>query len=165
MNTGIEYTGYPSIQELSEATGVPSDEDLNKKTLAVIECFQCIPCNPCEKACPFGAIAIGDQISSLPRLNTEKCTGCGLCMSYCPGLAIFVVNKGFTATTALLKIPYELFPVPEVGTEVKCLNRRGEIISTGKVHSVKRSTSYNKTHIIAVEIEKELAMEIRNIKI
>jgi Fe-S-cluster-containing hydrogenase component 2 len=145
--------------------GIPSLDDLNKKPLAVIECFECIPCNPCEESCPFGAITIGETISNKPILDTLKCKGCGLCISHCPGLAIFVVDMNFTPETSLVKIPYEFFPIPIEGSEVQCLNRLGEMITLGKIHQVRITPSYNKTYVIAVEIPKEFAMEVRNIKV
>lgn len=145
--------------------GIPSLDDLNKKPLAVIECFECIPCNPCEKSCPFGAITIGETISNKPILDASKCKGCGLCISHCPGLAIFVIDMNFTSKTALVKIPYEFFPIPIEGSEVQCLNRLGEVITVGNIHQVRITSSYNKTYVIEIEIPKEFAMEVRNIKV
>lgn len=165
MKEGIKYDGYPSKEEIVNAPGVPSLDALNKKPLAVIECFQCIPCNPCEKSCPFGAITIGENITSLPALNPEKCRGCSLCMIHCPGLAIFLIDMNFTKTTALVKIPYELLPIPKEGSEINCLNRRGEFVTKGKVHSVNIKESFNKTYVISLEVPKEFAMEVRNIEL
>jgi len=165
VKKGLKQTGHPSAQELASAPGIPSLDDLNKKPLAVIECFECIPCNPCENSCPFGAITIGETISNKPTLNPEKCKGCGLCISHCPGLAIFVIDMNFTPKTALVKIPYEFFPIPKVGTEVHCLNRLGEVITLGKIHLAQLTPSYNKTYVIEIEIPKEFAMEVRNIKV
>lgn len=165
MKEGIKYTGFPSKEEIYACPGIPSMEELNKKPLAVIECFQCIPCNPCESSCPFGAIKIGDNMTNLPTLNPDKCKGCSICMTHCPGLAIFIVDMNFTDKTALVKIPYELYPLPKEGTEVLCLNREGNIVTNGKVHAVKIKESFNKTYIVAVEVQKMFAMEVRNIQV
>lgn len=89
MREGIAYTGIPSLEELINSPGFPSEEEMKKRPIAVIECVQGIPCNPCETACPFGAIEVGEPITNLPRLLTDKCQGCGLCIPACPGLAIF----------------------------------------------------------------------------
>ena len=132
---------------------------------AVIECFECMPCNPCEKSCPFGAITIGETISNKPILDALKCKGCGLCIPHCPGLAIFVIDMNFTPKMALVKIPYEFFPIPIEGSEVHCLNRLGEVITLGNIHQVRITPSYNKTYVIEIEIPKEFAMEVRNIKV
>jgi ferredoxin len=42
----------------------------------------CIGCNMCVKVCPYeGAIAMD---GSLPVMNYEKCTSCGICYNKCP---------------------------------------------------------------------------------
>ena len=84
MNKGVMYTGIPSPEELAACPGVPSEERMAKGRVAVIECVQEIPCYPCENACRLGAITIGEQITNLPTLHEEKCTGCGICATVCP---------------------------------------------------------------------------------
>lgn len=164
MSKGILYDGFPSKEELESAPGVPSMKDLNKKPLAVLECFQCIPCNPCESACPFDAITIDGCISNRPRLDPEKCRACGSCLASCPGLAIFLVNMNFSNTTALVTIPYELSPLPEEGTVVACVNRCGDVITEGRVHKVQSSEAFNNTHLISLEVNKKFAMDVRHIR-
>ena len=80
---GIIYTGVPSKEELANAPGVPSEKRMLEGRVACIECVQGIPCNPCESACKFGAITIGEEITNLPRINEEKCVGCGVCQQLC----------------------------------------------------------------------------------
>lgn len=89
----ITKVGFLNSAELKEAGRYPSEERLKKGPVAVIECCQNIPCNPCETACKFGAITVGDLITNLPVLDESKCVGCGVCLTKCPGLAIFVVDK------------------------------------------------------------------------
>ena len=36
----------------------------------------------CLKACPFDAISMGED--NLPRIDLERCTGCGKCIKICP---------------------------------------------------------------------------------
>ncbi|MBR4024904.1 MAG: 4Fe-4S binding protein, partial [Firmicutes bacterium] len=64
-----------------------AEEMIRKGPKAVIECTEDIPCNPCSTCCNFGAITIEGSISELPCLDEEKCTGCGLCIPACPGMA------------------------------------------------------------------------------
>ncbi|BCS97948.1 hypothetical protein DSLASN_35800 [Desulfoluna limicola] len=44
--------------------------------------FGCLGLGNCERACPFGAIVMGDL--NVPEIIEEKCVGCGLCVTACP---------------------------------------------------------------------------------
>lgn len=44
--------------------------------------YGCIGYGDCEQVCPFGAISMGSD--GLPKVNKEKCTGCGKCAKTCP---------------------------------------------------------------------------------
>jgi Na+-translocating ferredoxin:NAD+ oxidoreductase RNF subunit RnfB len=44
--------------------------------------FGCIGFGTCMEACPFKAISMGED--NLPRIDPEKCTGCGKCVKMCP---------------------------------------------------------------------------------
>ncbi len=163
MKEGVKYTGIPSRQELSSCPGIVDTERFEKGPVAVIECVQEIPCNPCEDACPFRAIRVGSPITNLPTLDGEKCTGCGVCITQCPGLAIFKVHKNYTDTTALVEFPYEYFPSPEVGAEVDLGGRDGAFITKGKVVKVQRNKKSDGTTVVAVEVPKEYFMDVRTI--
>ena len=80
----------------------PSEERLQKGPVAILECFQKIPCAPCVKACPQGAITIGEDINEIPTFNADKCIGCGQCIVNCPGQAIFVVDLTYSEDCACL---------------------------------------------------------------
>ncbi len=129
-------------------------------SVAVIECFQEIPCNPCETACPSGAITIGDRISDLPRLDKDKCTGCGLCVAHCPGLAIFVVEKG--NGRARITLPYEYLPVPEVGERVNALDRRGRVVGEAVVERVRNPKSFRLTTLVTLVVDEGLHEVVRS---
>ena len=137
---------------------LPSDKQL-EKGVAFIECIQEIPCNPCVDACQFGAISMKD-INAPPVVDYDKCTACGQCVGICPGLAIFVIKV--VKNKVLITLPYEFYPVPEVGDKVQAINRKGDKIGTTVVKKVKKK---GKTMIITLEARKDLAMEIRNIKV
>jgi Fe-S-cluster-containing hydrogenase component 2 len=157
-------TGYLEYEELSQIQKLPSDERYAKGPVAVIECVQKIPCNPCEAACRFGAIHIGDPITNLPTCSHDKCTGCGVCVSKCPGLAIFIVNKAYSENTATVAFPYEYMPTPEKGMEVTAVNRKGEEVCGAKVVNVMNPAAFDHTPVVTVEIPKEYADEVRSIK-
>lgn len=157
-------TGYLEFDELKEIQKLPSEERYAEGPVAVIECVQEIPCNPCEAACKFGAIKVGSPITNLPTMIHEKCTGCGACVSKCPGLSIFVVNKVYSETTAAVSFPYEYIPTPETGMNVKAVNRKGEVVCDAKVVKVMNPPSFDHTPVITVEIPKEYADEVRSIE-
>jgi len=163
MVENLASSGVISKEELSRLPGVPSQERLKKGPVAVIECAEQIPCNPCETACPKGAIQVGEDINSLPVLDEAKCTGCGLCIPACPGLAIFVVDVTFSETEALLQIPHEFLPLPQKGGIVNCLDREGKVVSLGKIIKVVNPKSYDRTPVVTVAIPKEFAQDIRAI--
>lgn len=141
--------------------GIPSAQRRALGPVACIECLQQIPCNPCEEACPRGAITIGTEITGLPHLDENKCNGCGICMTRCPGLAIFGVDESYSDETALVSFPYEYVPLPEAGQTVSCTDRNGQFVAKGRVHRVRTSPAFDKTAIVTVEIPKEYSMDIR----
>jgi Fe-S-cluster-containing hydrogenase component 2 len=44
------------------------------------------PFCPVKRVCPVGAVTqeAGFMRASTPVINEDKCTGCGLCVRYCP---------------------------------------------------------------------------------
>lgn len=155
-----------------EKTGIPTDDDLekvisDKKRLArgpvvTIECFQRIPCDPCAISCKLGAIKPFKDINDLPIVDFDKCTGCGICISSCPGLAIFVIDMNYSDEKSLIKLPHEMFPLPEKGEDVYALDRAGSILDKVKVVRVLKIK--NKTNIISLEVPKSMVMKVRSIK-
>jgi Fe-S-cluster-containing hydrogenase component 2 len=97
-------TGIPTKEDVLTVT--PSEERFAKGPVVIVECFQEIPCNPCVDACNRKAITKEKSINALPKVDFEKCNGCGLCIAQCPGLAIFVVDKTYSETHAVDRIPY-----------------------------------------------------------
>jgi len=160
----IATKGVLSKEDLSGLPGVPSKERLKKGPVAVIECAQEIPCNPCETACPQGAIRVGENINSLPLLDEDECTGCGLCVPACPGLAIRIIELNYSEKEALVKLPHEFLPVPSKHKRVKCLNREGKIISDGKVIKALNPKTYDRTYVLFVIVPKQVAEDVIAIK-
>ncbi|MHC1758402.1 MAG: 4Fe-4S dicluster domain-containing protein [Negativicutes bacterium] len=152
--------GIPTMGDLLAVT--PPPDRLNQGPVAVIECFQEIPCNPCADACPRGAITMPDSISKRPLFDAEKCNGCGICVTRCPGLAIFILDFSYSETEALLKIPYEFSPLPTEGENVDALNRAGKAIGIARVRRVQLNS--NKTILLWLAVSKEIALDVRNIR-
>jgi len=161
MKPKIETSGIPSRQMI-EST-LPSRTRREKGPFAVMECWQRIPCDPCVASCPFHAIAPMENINDLPMLDHEICTGCGLCISACPGLAIFVIDETFGGPDeASIRIPHEFAPLPEVGDTVFALGRDGTHICEARVVKVKSSKT--KTTIVEIAIPKKFIADIRAIE-
>ena len=157
-------TGIPSKDNLKMK--LPQSEEIfNKGPIAISECFQKFPCDPCVKGCPFDAISEEGNINNLPYVDFEKCTGCAICVSKCPGLAMFVVQKNYTDSTSLVTLPYEFLPKPMKDQTVLVLNREGTEICEGIVKRVIDGKIQDKTTVVTVEVPKEYFLETRNIKV
>ena len=158
----ITKVGFLNSAELKEAGRYPSEERLAKGPVAVIECSQSIPCNPCELACKFGAITVGDPITNLPMLDESKCVGCGICITKCPGLAIFVIDK--SKDMATVSFPFEYLPLPEIGDAVKAVDRAGQYVCDARVGRINNVAANDCTPIVTIEVPKEQCDEIRSIR-
>ena len=155
--------GIPTKDDIAKVT--PSDERFSEGPVAVIECFQEIPCDPCVKACKRGAILMPRDINDLPKLDEKLCNGCGVCISMCPGLAIFVVDKTLSEDFAVVKLPYEYVPVPQQGQHVTGLSRAGEELGSFEVIKVTSGGKKNKTYTVSLAVPLELAMDVRDIAV
>jgi len=157
----LERTGIPTDDDLEKV--IPDKKRLAKGPVVIIECFQKIPCDPCAISCKLGAIKPFEDINDLPVVDFDKCTGCGICISSCPGLAIFVIDVDYSEKKSLIKLPHEMLPLPEKGEEVYALDRDGSILGKAKVVRVLKIK--NKTHIISLEVPKSMVMKVRSIKV
>ena len=155
--------GIPTKEDLAKVC--PPAERLASGPVAIAECFQEIPCNPCIMACKQGAISMARDINDLPLVDTKRCNGCGLCISRCPGLAIFVVDKTYSEDMALVKLPFEYVPVPKAGQYAAGLDRSGKERGWFEVIKVTSGGKKNMTYTISLAVPQELAMEIRNIRV
>lgn len=157
----LQENGIPTAEDLAKVT--PPTERLAKGPCAMIECFQKIPCNPCATSCPFGAIERGNDINELPVIDWEKCSGCGVCVANCPGLAIFVIDLS-KPDQAVVKLPYEFLPLPIVNEVVTALGRDGAALGDAKVLRVQDGKSQDRTRLVWLEVEKKIAMQVRNFR-
>lgn len=159
----FEKTGIPSREMVMGK--FPSMERINEGPVAIVECYKEIPCNPCQTACRFGAIIVGEDINNIPKVYPEKCTGCALCLSRCPGLAIMIVDGSKSENTVEVKIPYEFIPLPKEGQMVRALNREGQYITDVRVVKVLNPKSFDRTPIVSLELDRKFLYEFRNIRV
>lgn len=132
--------------------------------LVIVECPQRIPCNPCNTSCPTGAIKEFTDINDVPSIDYERCTGCALCVAKCPGLACFVADLTYGGGQALMKLPYEMFPIPGKEQRVACLNRTGEAVCEGTVVNIAEPLK-DRTRVVHVVIPAEKVGEVRAIRV
>jgi len=141
-----------------------SKDRRKKGPYVVIECPEKIPCDPCVDACPNGAISISGSIIELPQVDYEQCTGCLVCIPRCPGLAIFVIDET-TKDHAIVYIPYEFLPRPKKGDRAIGLDRDGKERCAVEIVKVIDAKKFDRCAIVGFSVPKELAREIRAIKL
>ena len=155
----LKNTGIVTSDLIQSA--YPDEKRRKAGAFAVIECFQSIPCDPCQTSCKRDAIFPMKDINDLPKINFDKCNGCGICVAACPGLAIFIVDETFSNDEALVKIPYEFLPLPDKGDEAWGLDREGKKVCKVIVHNVLNTKANDRTPIISLRVPKEYAMDVR----
>jgi Fe-S-cluster-containing hydrogenase component 2 len=158
-----QRSGVLSLKELSAAGALPPEERLAAGPVVVVECIENIPCNPCAYACPRKAITIEGELTDTPKVDFSKCNGCTLCVSKCPGLAIFVIHRDFSKAEAAVTMPYELLPRPEAGARVACLDRSGREVCKGKVVKVLDTKALNRCAVVTVVVPKRYWNVVRGI--
>jgi Fe-S-cluster-containing hydrogenase component 2 len=152
--------GIVEIQDLQ----LPSEERFEKGPVVIIECVQEIPCNPCVEACPFSAITMPESINHVPVVDFEKCTGCGVCIAQCPGLAIFVIDRTFEEKRALVSLPYEFLPLPEKGERIMLIDRAGQPCGEGEVIRIRNAKNQDRTPVVTIAVDKSMEINIRFFK-
>ncbi|KPL19223.1 MAG: hypothetical protein AMJ92_04240 [candidate division Zixibacteria bacterium SM23_81] len=146
------------------AAQIPPKERLRRGPVAMVECVEEIPCNPCVEICPQGAISMPGGLNKLPRLDWEKCNGCGVCVSGCPGLAIFMVDLTEGRDRAKVALPYEFIPLPEKGDKVMALDREGNELGPVDVIRVQKGKRLDRTPIVTIAVPRKWALAARSIR-
>lgn len=144
---------------------LPTKERREKGPYVVYECYQEIPCNPCEKSCPTKAVTIGEDINNIPCIDYGLCNGCAICISRCPGLAIFVVDEGYAPGYGKVLIPWEYLPLPKKGSEVTATGRDGKAVCQAQVLEVRNVKNQDRTAVIGLKVPVELVNVVRGIKL
>jgi len=165
MANDSSKTGFLSQEELNNGPGIPSAVRRQKGPVAVLECLEDIPCNPCESSCRVEAITVGEDITTPPRLDEDKCIGCRTCVPICPGQAIFIVDESLPDGRAAIEMPYEYRPLPEKDEVVTALDRAGQEIGDAHVTAVRKTVKMDQTATVIIEVPREWSMRARAIRL
>jgi len=160
----MSYKKGDALTAKELAGQIPPQERLTEGPVAIIECVEEIPCNPCVEICPQGAISMPGGLNGLPKLDWEKCNGCGVCVSGCPGLAIFVVDLTEGREPASVALPYEFVPLPEKGEMVMALDREGNELGPVEVLRVQKGKRLDRTSIVTIAAPRKWALVARNFR-
>lgn len=162
MDESFYNRGYLKTDELGDVPGIPCKGRIPEKKCAVIECPQEIPCDPCQSVCPFHAISLSDaRMTSLPCIRPEDCSGCGNCVTACPGMAIFVVDPCYADGLCEVQMSYEFLPVPQKGERITVCDRAGEPLCEGEITTVRRAERFDHTLLVGISCPLEYAMTAR----
>lgn len=163
LSQSLLKRGYVSESEINSYPGV---KKRSSGIHPVIECTQNIPCNPCQDVCKFNCIQVGQRITSLPVVNAgSKCMGCGICVSSCPGQAIFLVDDDYDEEYSAVTIPYEFLPYPKEGMKGTALGRDGKEVCRAEVISCKTIPAMDHTALLVIKVPKDMSMKARYFKV
>ena len=148
LDDGLKTTGAPSLAELHESACYRLPGANVSHPVAVIECVEGIPCNPCETSCPQHAITVGSEITGIPVVDSDACTGCGICVAACPGLAIYLKHMVHSDGLSMIAFPFEYLPLPAVGDTVDMVDRFGTPVCKGTILKVVSLKRYDRTAVV-----------------
>ena len=129
----------------------PATVKLNESFQPIIRCDEEIPCNPCTSVCPVNAIQLEEKLGTImdiPRY-LNGCTGCGLCVLICPGLAITLARK-LDDSSAEVILPHEYLPDFKIGDRIPVMNQTGKYLEDAEVIKIRFNKKY-KTHLVHVK--------------
>ena len=158
VSCSLLQKGYRDDKEMETYPGYRHGKGVHP----VIECSQNIPCNPCQDVCPKRCITVGDRITNLPVVHPEvECINCGLCVSACPGQAIFLVNEDLEPGYGAVSLPYEFRPLPAKGEKGTALDRSGKPVCPAEIVDVKITAPYDRTPILTMKVPANMTGKAR----
>lgn len=107
---------------------------------------------------------MGKPITNLPKLDTSKCSGSGLCLSNCPGLAIYIKDYTYSENQALITFPYEFYPLPSINQIVMAVDREGKDVCEGVIVKINLNMANDHTIILSMVYPKDYFHEVISMK-
>ncbi len=138
------------LEKAVEPTG-----ERRRKPFVVTDCLYGFACNPCAFACPHGAIT-KSSTSTVPAVDFAKCVGCMLCVTKCPGLAIF----GYDLEKRHVFLPVE-FETAE-GGEADLVDNRGRVLGRGRIEKVVRKAAM--PHLVRIAAPELVPEELTAVR-
>jgi NADPH-dependent 2,4-dienoyl-CoA reductase/sulfur reductase-like enzyme/Fe-S-cluster-containing hydrogenase component 2/bacterioferritin-associated ferredoxin len=168
----IPAAWYRTGAILKSRPGSTFSEDLPNLAEGVVPIFHCsqeIPCDPCSSLCPHGLIIVDKKdIRSVPTFvgNNYCCEVCEKCVAGCPGLAITLVDYRANPEKPIVSIPYEFSSEMITRDDiVTILDTEGNSLCDTEVFDIHSIKTSDRTMIIQVEADKEMAPHIAGIRI
>jgi len=132
----------------------------------VLHCTQEIPCNPCMTSCPKNLIGThGHPILGIPEYS-DGCTGCGKCVSICPGLAITLVDFRNDPLNPVVTVPFELdASALTEGTPMDLVDREGAHLGRGVLLRTREAPGGVKTVLLRIRTSPDVAARVAGVRI
>ncbi|MBU4446421.1 MAG: FAD-dependent oxidoreductase [Candidatus Marinimicrobia bacterium] len=143
----------------------PVKVNLSESFQPVIRCDEEIPCDPCTSICPVNAIKLDEKLGNImdiPRY-LDGCTGCGLCILICPGLAITLAKKLDEATAEVI-LPHEFIPEFKIGDHIPVTGQEGEYLEDAEVLKIRYNKKY-KTYLVHIKTSLKNGVKITGIQV
>jgi len=149
-------------------TAITRPRAQNLRIYPAIRCHEEIPCDPCAQVCPMRSIRlVGDSITTLPEFDGH-CTGCGRCVSICPGLAITLIVEDYDPDRRLALV---ILPSETDGRAllkhrlVTTTDIEGGTLGEGRVIAVKKAPILDKRDLVMVEVPYDQRLNVAGYKI
>jgi Fe-S-cluster-containing hydrogenase component 2/bacterioferritin-associated ferredoxin len=159
-----KWTSSADLPRVRSFSGLPREAQ-KQRVVASVECFEDISCNLCEKACPESAIRFpkkGRTAPEAPVLSEADCTACGVCLTACPSGSIVMLHEKEAVSQAQITLPWRGKQAWAVGELGDLVNRRGDLLGTGRVTAVPPPEAG--VQLVQVTAPIHLAWEARGIR-
>ena len=162
-----KWTARSTQSAIREFPGVPRVE-VQSRPVASIECIEDVECSICQTSCPENAIQIARDLGRF--LDESRCTACGKCLNACPAKIPVMIQESPAHPTAQLTLAYRGRQGFRQNELAVLLNRRGEVLGSGKVlESVEVTGATDAVgsvseHRVRVDVPIHLSWEARGIR-
>lgn len=84
-----------------------------------------------------------------------------MCVSSCPGQAIFLINESFEPGYSAISLAYEFSPIPAIGDKGTALDRSGQPICEAEVVNVRINSAYDRTPVLTMKVPSDMVDKAR----